>query len=226
MPPSFVDIPLNTMLADLDTALRQLLEAELVRHGFGAANVVFDAPTRDWAATLSAPTVSLFLYDLCEASGHRTVEWQPRRVDGTLREQRPPLRLEASYAVTAFTQRVEDEHRLLSQVIGILYAYPALPSEVLSGTLLDVCGDDPPETALAQARAERRVEFWSAIGGQYKPSVDYSVVVPFPSGRSVERGTPVKTRLLRAQVNDASVEEQDRVIRGRQAELSEVHPGR
>ena len=223
---AIVEIPLNTMLADLDAALRRLLKAELARHGFGAANVVFEAPTREWAATLSAPTVSLFLYDLCEATGQRTVEWRPQRVDGALRELRPPLQLEASYAVTAFTQGVEDEHRLLSQVIGILYAHPSLPVDVLSGTLLEVCGDDPPETAVAQARPERRIEFWSAIGGQYKPSVDFSVIVPFPSGRSVERGAPVQTRLLRSQVQGGEVEQHDRVVAGRQAELSEVHPGR
>ncbi len=223
---AIIEIPLNTMLADLDAALRRLLKAELARHGFGAANVVFDAPTREWAATLSAPTVSLFLYDLCEAADQRTMEWRPQHVNGALREQRPPLQLEASYAVTAFTQGVEDEHRLLSQAIGILYAHPALPVDVLSGTLLEACGDDPPETAVAHARAERRIEFWSAIGGQYKPSVDFSVVVPFPSGRSIERGAPVQTRLLRSQVEGGEVEQHDRVVAGRQAELSEVHPGR
>src|SRR4051812_46513536 len=97
---TILEIPLNTMLADLDAALRRLLKTELAAHGFGAANIVFEAPTRDWAATLSAPPVSLFLYDLCEATGQRTVEWQPQRVKGKLRELRPPLRLEASYAVT------------------------------------------------------------------------------------------------------------------------------
>ena len=56
-----LEIPINTMLADLDAALRRMLKAELGRHGFGGVNVVFDAPTRDWAATVSGPTVNLFL---------------------------------------------------------------------------------------------------------------------------------------------------------------------
>ena len=32
--------------------------------------------------------------------------------------------MECSYAVTAWTQAVEDEHRLLSQVLGVLFAFP------------------------------------------------------------------------------------------------------
>src|SRR3954471_17863018 len=94
-----IDIPVNTMLADLDGSLRRVLQPELARQGFGSVNVVFDAPTRDWASALSAPTVNLFLYDLTEARGHRTVDWQMQRTDGAARELGPPLRLRASYAV-------------------------------------------------------------------------------------------------------------------------------
>src|SRR4051794_14493595 len=63
-----VNVPLNTMLADLDEALRALLRRELGRHGFDGVEVAFDAPAKDWSATLSAPTVNLFLYDLREAT--------------------------------------------------------------------------------------------------------------------------------------------------------------
>jgi hypothetical protein len=43
-----VDVPLNTMLADLDETLRVLLKRELARHGFDGVEVAFDAPARDW----------------------------------------------------------------------------------------------------------------------------------------------------------------------------------
>ena len=39
-----VDVPLNTMLADLDESLRALLKRELARHGFDGVEVAFDAP--------------------------------------------------------------------------------------------------------------------------------------------------------------------------------------
>ena len=48
-----VDVPLNTMLADLDETLRVLLKRELARHGFDGVEVAFDAPARDWSSQLS-----------------------------------------------------------------------------------------------------------------------------------------------------------------------------
>ena len=38
-----VDVPLNTMLADLDETLRNLLRSELERHGFEGVDIAFDA---------------------------------------------------------------------------------------------------------------------------------------------------------------------------------------
>ena len=58
-----VDVPLNTMLADLDETLRGMLKGELGRHGFEGIEIAFEAPTREWSGQLSAPAVSLFLYD-------------------------------------------------------------------------------------------------------------------------------------------------------------------
>ena len=122
-----VDVPLNTMLADLDETLRVLLKRELGRHGFDGVEVAFDAPARDWSSQLSGPTVNLFLYDLRESHEFRPTEWRTDRSNGRHREVRPPMMMECSYAVTAWTQAVEDEHRLLSQVLGVLFAFPQLP---------------------------------------------------------------------------------------------------
>ena len=119
--------PLNTMLADVDETLRTLLKRDLGRHGFDGVEIVFDAPTKEWAASLSSPTVNLFLYDVREASDRRLHEWKEQRENGQAHATRPPLRVDASYAVTGWTRAVEDEHRLLSQVLGILYAYPSFP---------------------------------------------------------------------------------------------------
>ena len=66
-----VDVPLNTMLADLDETLRVLLKRELARHGVDGVEVAFDAPARDWSSQLSGPTVNLFLYDLRESHEFR-----------------------------------------------------------------------------------------------------------------------------------------------------------
>src|SRR4051794_3854734 len=97
---AIVDIPLNTTLADLDEGLRQLLESELARHGLSAAGVPSDAPPREWAATLATPTIDLFLYDIREDRQRRTADWGSGGPPAAPYETRPPLRVEASYAVT------------------------------------------------------------------------------------------------------------------------------
>ena len=115
-----IDVPLNTAIADLDQALRVLLKRELDRHGFEGVDIEFDAPSREWSGKLTAPTVDLFLYDL-----RRAAEGRSARRDGDERWRRAstasrPCALELTYAVTAWTKAVEDEHRLLSQVLPIL----------------------------------------------------------------------------------------------------------
>src|SRR3954452_21106053 len=102
-----VDVPLNTMLADLDETLRTLLRRELERHGFDGVEIAFDAPSREWSGQLSSPTVNLFLYDLRESAESRPNERVNDRLSsGHAREVRPPMLMECSYAVTAWTQAV------------------------------------------------------------------------------------------------------------------------
>src|SRR4051794_14873294 len=122
-----VNVPLNTMLADLDESLRTLLKRELGTHGFDGVDVAFDAPDKEWSVQLSKPAVNLFLYDLREAQDYRPIEWREVQGNEGMYDERPPLRIDASFAVTAWTRAVQDEHRLLSQVLAILYAYPILP---------------------------------------------------------------------------------------------------
>src|SRR4051812_29594689 len=126
-----VDVPLNTVIADLDDALRVLLRRELGRHGFAGVDIAFDAPGREWSGKLTAPTVDLFLYDLREALDRADITPTERRANGEARVTPPPFRLELTYAVTAWTEAIEDEHRLLSQVLTILYSYRDLPRDEL-----------------------------------------------------------------------------------------------
>jgi Pvc16 N-terminal domain len=190
-------VPLNTMLADLDESLRTLLKRELGRHGFDGVEVVFEAPTKEWAGALSSPTVNLFLYDIREATDRRITEWNETRGNGHAVEHRPPLRVEVSYAVTAWTRAVEDEHRLLSQVLAILYAYTVLPDDILAGTLANGTQPFPLDTQTAAGRSEDKADFWTSIGGQYKASVDYIVFASCDPGSVFERGPEVRTTTMR-----------------------------
>lgn len=194
-----IRVPLNTMLADLDESLRALLKRELDRHGFDGVEIAFDAPDKEWSATLSTPTVNLFLYDLREPQDLRPIEWEPRRDENGAREVRPPLRVDASFAVTAWTRAVEDEHRLLSQVLSIMYAFPTLPDDVIAGTLANGSQRYPLKTRVAQERTDGKSDFWTAVGGQYKASIDYVVTVSCEPGTVLERGPEVRTQTVRIQ---------------------------
>src|SRR3954462_3999426 len=197
-----VNVPLNTMLADLDETLRALLKEELEVHGFEGVDIAFDAPSRDWSGQLSKPSVNVFLYDLREAETLRTSEWGRLTRNGRTFETRPPMVMEASYAVTAWTQAVEDEHRLLSQVLAIFFAYPELPQEKLNGRLANGSQAWPIKARVGQGKGEKS-DFWSAVGGQYKVSLDYVVRLSVDSGARLERGPEVRTQTIRTAMTDA-----------------------
>jgi hypothetical protein len=196
--PATVSVPLNTMLADLDAALQRLLESELADHGFEGVRVSFEAPTNQWASGLTAPTVDLFLYDLREATDGAPSGWAEQRGNGPARLERPALRLDCSYAVTAWTREAEDEHRLLSQTLAVLLAYTRLPDRVLGERLAEACAAQGPiMSRIGQARSDHKAEFWTAVGGRYRVSLDYVATLSIVPGVTFERGPEVRTHTVR-----------------------------
>jgi hypothetical protein len=189
-----VDVPLNTAIADLDEALRRLLRRELDRRGFEGVEIAFDAPSKEWSGKLTNPVVDLFLYDLREAVERAEASPTEHRGNGQALVTPPPLWLELTYAVTAWTKAVEDEHRLLSQVLAILFSYDRLPQDVLAaqsnGRLRDA------ETSVGRPR-EEKADFWTSVGGQYKASIDYVVHIAVDSGTTFVRGPEVRMQTTR-----------------------------
>lgn len=194
-----IDVPLNTALADLDEGLRALLKQELEHHGFEGVDISFDAPSRDWSGKLTGPTVSFYLYDLREALEQTNISGGEQRGNGRATVTPPDLRLEATYAVTAWSKAVEDEHRLLSQLLSILHSYRRLPADLLDGRLAEV---GPIETVLGRPM-EEKADFWTAVGGTYKPSIDFAVRLSISSGAVFVRGPEVRTQTIRTAVIDA-----------------------
>jgi hypothetical protein len=200
--PVVVDVPLNTAIADLDEALRKLLRRDLERHGFEGVEIAFDAPSKDWSGKLTSPTVDLFLYDLREAVERATITPTEKRGNGQAIVTSPPLRLELTYSVTAWTKAVEDEHRLLSQVLGILFSYKRLPADVLADSSLNggtVLAE--AETSVGRPREEKS-DFWSSVGGTYKASIDYVVHITVESGATFVRGPEVRMQTIRTRLSD------------------------
>ncbi len=179
------------MIQDLDESLRALVRRDAL-NGSGV-DVSFEAPTKDWSARRNTPTVDLYLYDIREDLMRREVMWEPVRAnDGRVTNRRPPpRRFKFSYLVTAWTQRPEDEHRLLSSLLSCFLAHEFVPPDLLAGAL---AGIDLPVllTIALPPPADRSLsDVWTALGGELKPSLDLVVTAPVIDTREQPAGPPV-----------------------------------
>ncbi len=179
------------MIHEVDSALRALIERDAV--GTRDVEVVFDAPTRDWAGRRNAPTIDVYLYDIREDLRRRERGLLNEYDDDVrvIARHLPPRHFKLSYLVTAWTQRPEDEHRLLSSLLSCFLRYDALPVELLSGPLAELERPVPMTVALPPPEDRAFADVWSALGGELKPSIDVVVSTPVETGQRYETGPPV-----------------------------------
>ncbi|GAA2686734.1 MULTISPECIES: DUF4255 domain-containing protein [Actinosynnema] len=178
------------MIHEVDEAIRRLFAAGGVPAG--GSELVFDAPTTEWNARRNAPTVNVFLYDIREDVGRRHAGGAERRDErGVVVGWRAPARwFELSYLVTAWTNRPQDEHRLLSEVLACLVRNERMAPSWLTGTLAEL-NLSVTLTAARPVREDRATaEVWSALGGELKPSIDLKVISPL-AGEWTDAGPPV-----------------------------------
>ena len=179
------------MIHDVDESLRALVRRDALNGS--PVEIAFDAPTKDWVARRNAPTVDLYLYDIREDLARREVAWESiRDASGRVTERRPPpRRFRLSYLVTAWTQRPEDEHRLLSAMLGCFIRHELIPRDVLAGPLAQQALPVYITVALPPPEDRSLADVWSALGGELKPSLDLVVTAPLDTRRTEEPGPPV-----------------------------------
>lgn len=179
------------MIHEVDESLRRLVLRDAV-NGSGV-ELSFEAPTKEWASRRNAPTINVYLYDIREDLARREVEYEEiRDTDGRVTERRPPPRRYAlSYLVTVWTQRPEDEHRVLASLLACFLKYERLPEEVLSEGLAGQPYAIRTTVALPPPQDRALADVWSALGGELKPSLDLVVTAPFDAGRVLAAGPPV-----------------------------------
>jgi hypothetical protein len=180
---------------EVDEALRALVRTDVA--GAGQVEVAFDAPTREWAARRNAPTVSLYLYDIREDLRRRERGLVNTYDDrGTVVERRhPPRHFKATYLITAWTQRPEDEHRLLSSLLYAFLRNETIPEDLLTGRLAEIGLPVTISVALPPPEDRSFADVWSALGGELKPSLDVVVTAPVDDGRRYVAGPPVESGL-------------------------------
>jgi hypothetical protein len=181
---------------EVDEALRALIRADAID---GAdVEVVFDAPTKDWASRRNAPTVNLFLYDIREdlRRRQRGLINEYDNKGAVVSRHQAPRHFKISYLITAWTQRPEDEHRLLSALLYCFLRNDSIPAELLLGPIAETGLPVALNIALPPPEDRSFADVWSALGGELKPSLDLVVTAPADGGKRLSAGPPVRDGLV------------------------------
>jgi hypothetical protein len=176
-----------SVISDLDRTLEQLFLVE-----FGnplTFDLSFALPNRDFKPlSQTRSTLNCYLYQINEDRELRNVEpILHRNVDGSVDRIPAPARVNLSYCITAWSPAQPtpgggpelDEHTLLSLVLQALLKYPLLLAPLLQGSL---AGQEPLPytTAILPDTSKATSDFWTAIGGELRPSLEYKVTVALP----------------------------------------------
>jgi hypothetical protein len=179
------------MIHEVDETLRSIVKRDVINGS--DIEVVFDAPTKDWASRRNTPTIDIYLYDIREDTKRRqagTIDLKDEagRIIG---RRTTPRVFKLSYLITAWTQRAEDEHRLLSAMLACFLRNDRVPVDWLAGSLQENAW--PLDVTIALPPPEDRAlsDVWSALGGELKPSLDLVVTTPIDVERFAEAATLV-----------------------------------
>lgn len=168
------------MIADIQNALKTLIyeEAGLPQD---AIDVRFAAPTSNWVAGLTRPTLNFFLHDLHENAGLRSMEFQ--RADSVRGAKRTlaPRRVDLKYLVNVFFKSQvdelgRDEWNVLWRVLAALmrqeeWEAKYVPSAVkeLDLNVLGIVNTTPNQT---------NYSLFTSLALSVRPHLNYTLTVP------------------------------------------------
>jgi hypothetical protein len=171
------------MINDLDETLAALLHRELPKRLAEQVHISFATPDDQFPPqSVTLPAIDLFLYDIRENLELRSNEvFFERSGDGSAVRTKAPVRVDFSYLITAWpsqsvSEPAEDEHHLLGEVMRVLLRHSTIPEDVLQGVLAQ---QDPalPVSSLQPGRLQSLGEFWQALGGKPKATLNYTVTL-------------------------------------------------
>jgi hypothetical protein len=142
----------------------------------GGFDITFDVPNRDATSRLTRPTLNLFLYHVQENRALRPAPWETGRLNGGFQDRRPPVRVECSYLVTAWSNEVEDEHRLLTGAARVFFRHLQLPIEAFDGEIPE--GYEIPMMVAQPGAIKDIVDIWSVLDNDLRPSIRVTVTIP------------------------------------------------
>lgn len=188
------------MFKHLDLTLETIIKAAPLPE---LANVGVSFETPDKNFNPAGKAVDLFLYEVNENRTLRDPVPVTRKNGETFTRQRPPLRIDCTYVVTAWVNppndvNVREAHQLLAQTLLWLSRFPTIPAGFFQGDLADQ--PFPPPTMVAQMDASKQSvgEFWSALGIPPRPYFNLVVTVAMDLPQPIE-GPLVITKFTEAE---------------------------
>lgn len=213
------------MINEVDEALRTLVKTDVVNGT--DVEILFDAPTRDWASRRNTPSIDLYLYDLREDTKRRSAGTYEQRDDRGMVSQRQalPRYFKLAYLITAWTQRPEDEHRLLSAILACFMRYEVLPPFALTPMLAQTGYPLAVQIAYPPPEDRQVSDVWSSVGGDLKPSVDLVITLPIQPDKFFDIAQAVMAPMRLRSVGHTTMDMEDDVRQGRTPDGSAVENG-
>lgn len=210
------------MLNLLDESMERFLRA-VVPLPPREVDIAFEAPDGDWAASVSRPTVNLYLWDVRPSTVERDFGMLETTDQNGRRQRRGASpRIECRFLVTAWTSDVGDEHSLLGRVLVALLVNPVIATNHLAGTLATI--EPRPTIELRTGTAAENSDFWSALGGQLKPGLDVVVTITVDAAAVREVGPPVRELQLHRRSRDGVMIDEPLIIADEQHTTEEQGP--
>jgi hypothetical protein len=176
-----LDATLTSLLGDaaMRPALQQLYDAE----------VSFMTPEKSRGYTQE--TLDLFLYETKENRELRENEPIIEQRNGLSIRRRPPLRVDCSYMVTAWSKKsgedkITAEHQLLGQAFNWLSRFPEIPQKYLLAGALAGQVFAPPTLVAQMDPVKNAGEFWVALGIPPRPFFNLVVTITMDLDRALE----------------------------------------
>lgn len=184
------------MLHLIDDALEQYLR-ESVPLPASEVDIAFNRPDKEWSASVTRPTVNIFMWDLRRNVGEQEGGMETVVSNGkTIR--RPPLpRVDCRYLMTVWAGDPRDEHQLLGAVLGSMLKLTEISPQYLGNGYSEVL--PLPTVNIARFDGSDSVDFWTALAGEIRPGLDITVTATVDSSIITEAGPPVQKVELRSQ---------------------------
>jgi uncharacterized protein DUF4255 len=191
------------MIRDLDASLRKMIQGE-ARPGseLAGATLSFAVPDKDWRNQGSGLELDIYLYRVMDNRELRSNARRPTlNDDGTITSEPFPARVECSYIISAWNKASEfpglakedQEHRLLSQTLYVLWRNPEIPAKYLQGLLANA-EIAPPLLAAESEDMAAKPDFWSGLETYARPAITCRVTIAL--GLDNEVTAPQATTLL------------------------------